>query len=150
MKRLMALIIWLAVVLIVALALLAQEANAGPYCPTREEMITIVAHKADVEYGGRVPKWRVWQLLERESGLQHCWPNGTLKVSPTNDYGVAQMHTRGVWLNCSINPYCNDWSKVSDPFAQIDVMMRYYDRYRDFCPWNPTPGGSCNPGCGYY
>lgn len=111
-------------------------------CLTREEAITVIAHKADVEYGGRVDKWRVWAIADRESGLLHCWSNGRVKVSPTNDVGLLQFHARrwpednGVWHNCQVNRYCHDESKMEDPFIQIDVMMTYYDRYRNFDPWN--------------
>ena len=152
MKRALPLLVWLIVVLIVASAIPtpAEAAGGGIYCPTREEMITIIAHKADVERGGRVPKWRVWEIFNRESGLQHCWPDGTIKIGVTDDYGVGQMNRRGIWLDCSVNPHCRDWSMVYDAYAHVNLIMNYYDRYRDFCPWNPTPGGSCTPGCGYY
>ena len=45
-------------------------------CLTREQAITLIAHKTDVERGGQsVSKWRIWQIADRESGLNHCWPN---------------------------------------------------------------------------
>lgn len=149
MKRVwLPLLVFLAVVAIVALAPPSLAGAAGDvYCPTRDEMITIVAHKTDVERQGRVNKWQVWYLLNRESGMQHCWPNGELKISVTNDHGVGQMHPAGVWGNCLVNPYCRDWSKVKDPYVQVDVMLNYWERYHDWCPWNPA--GDYLPGCGY-
>lgn len=149
MHRIVALIIWLAVVLIIALALWADEARAaGVYCPTREEMIVIVAHKADVERGGRsASKWIIWQIGERESGLSHCWGNGLVKVSPTNDYGVLQLNPGGVARNCAVNPRCRDLSALTDPLLQVDILLNYFDLYGDLCPWNPA--GDYMPGCGY-
>lgn len=142
---------FLAVLFVVAIVALALpgEAGAGPYCPTRDELITIIAHKADVERGGRsASKWRIWQIAERESGLNHCWPNGTVKVSVTNDRGGLQLNPGGVFLNCAVNPYCNRPDMIDDVFLQVDIMLNYFDRYGDLCPWNPT--GNYMPGCGYY
>lgn len=97
----------------VALALLLLLARgegavaADGVCLTREQAISLIAHKADVERGGRsASKWRIWQIADRESGLNHCWPNGRVKVSPTNDHGLLQLSPWGVWTNCQVNPWC--------------------------------------------
>jgi len=119
-------------------------------CLTREQAITLIAHKTDVERGGQsVSKWRIWQIADRESGLNHCWPNGTIKISHTNDHGLLQLNPGGVWTNCRVNRWCNRPDLIDDPEYQIDVMLNYYDMYGDLCPWNPDPRGNYMPGCGY-
>lgn len=123
---------------------------ASSYCMTRDEAITVIAHKADVEYGGRsASKWRIWQIADRESGLSSCWPNGSIKISYTNDHSLLQLNPGGVWRNCGVNPYCNRPDLIDDPYLQIDVMLNYYLVYGDLCPWNPDPRGNYMPGCGY-
>ena len=87
--------------------------------------------------------------MDRESGGWHCWPNGRVKVSATADHGLLQLNPRGVWLNCRVNPYCNEPWMIDDPGAQIGVMLNYYELYGDLCPWNPDPRGNYMPGCGY-
>jgi hypothetical protein len=135
------------VILVVASAL-PTFADAGANCPTREQMIGAIAHKADVERGGRsASKWIIWQIGERESGLSHCWGNGLVKVSPTNDYGVLQLNPGGVARNCAVNPRCRDLSALTDPLLQVDILLNYFDLYGDLCPWNPA--GDYMPGCGY-
>ena len=62
----------------------------------------MIAHKTDVERPGLLSKWRIWEIADRESGLQHC-VNGRVKVSPTGDHGLLQFNPRGVWGNCSVN-----------------------------------------------
>ena len=147
------------IVLIVALlyVTLAQLASAAPsnspasggeVCLSREEAITLIAHKADIEH--HEPPWvkaRIWAIADRESGMQHCWPNGRVKVSSTEDYGLLQFNGRGVWCNCLVNPHCHEPALIGDPAAQVDVMLNYFDKYGDFCPWNPS--GNYAPGCGY-
>lgn len=136
--------------LVVALAM-AQTASAGGNCLTGDEAIVLISHKSDVEHGNppRV-KERLWQIADRESGLLHCWANGFVKVSPTADHGLFQLNERGVWRNCSLNPYCGDDSMLDDPGAQVDLVLNYYDRYGDLCPWNPAVDPvNYNPGCGY-
>ena len=122
-------------------------AKADGVCLTRDEAITVVAHKADVEHGGRVNKWRVWAIMDRESGGWHCWPNGRVKVSATADHGLLQLNPNGVFRNCRVNPYCNVPSMIDDPGLQVDIMLNYYELYGDLCPWNPA--GNYMPGCGY-
>lgn len=117
-------------------------------CPTREEAVTVVSHKSDVEHGE--PAWlkyRILAIMERESGLQHCTTNGAVKVSATNDHGALQVNPAGVWRNCAVNPWCSDPAMLDDFGAQVDLILTYYDRYHDLCPWNPA--GRYNPGCGY-
>ena len=123
-----------------------SETTGGP-CLSRDEAITLIAHKTEVERPGIVSKWRIWQIAERESGLQHCDITGRVKISPTRDHGLLQLNERGVWRNCSLNPYCDAPSMIDDPAAQVDVMLAYAARYGDLCPWNP--GGDYRPGCGY-
>lgn len=132
--------------LTLGLTLAPRQTNADTYCPTREDAIVIIAHKADVERGGRVDKRRVWAIADRESGLDHC-RDGRLKVGVTGDYGLFQFNPWGVWRNCQVNVYCNDLSMIADPYVQVDVILNYYERYGDFCPWNPA--GNYLPGCGY-
>lgn len=123
--------------------------GADASCLSREAAITVIAHKADVEHAGRLSKWRIFEIAERESGLQHC-VNGSVKVSSTNDHGVLQVNPAGVWRNCAINRYCNEPWMINDFGAQVDLILNYFDRYHDLCPWNPDPRGNYNPGCGYY
>lgn len=144
---------WL-VVLLLALALFVSassgvaRADKG-WCLTREQAITLIAHKTDVERPGLVSKWRMWAIAERESGLNHCWTNGRVKVSPTNDHGLLQFNPWGVWRNCLVNRFCDRPDLIDDPELQIDVMLNYYEVYGDLCPWNPDPRGNYMPGCGY-
>lgn len=49
--------------------------------------------------------------------------------------------------NCLVNPHCHEPALIGDPAAQVDVMLNYFDKYGDFCPWNPS--GNYAPGCGY-
>ena len=146
--RLMPIVLLLAGLLLIALTL-AQLASADG-CLTRDEAITLISHKADIEH--HEPAWvkaRIWQIAERESGLQHCWPGGRVKVSATNDYGLLQFNDFGVWRNCAVNPHCKEPGMINDVAAQVDVMLNYFDRYGDLCPWNPDPVGNYAPGCGY-
>lgn len=140
---------WIVTAALALLALIAaRTAQAdGDTCLTREQAITLIAHKADVEYGGRVSKWRVWQIAERESGLQHCDITGRVRVSATGDHGLLQLNPLGVWANCLVNRYCRAPWMMDDPAAQVDVMLAYAARYGDLCPWNPD--GDYLPGCGY-
>lgn len=122
-------------------------AQADGGCLTREQAITLIAHKTDVERPGLVSKWRIWAIADRESGLTMC-VNGWVKVSPTGDVGLLQMHrVGGVWSNCLVNRWCHRPDLISDPEYQIDVMLNYAERYGDLCPWNPN--GDYLPGCGY-
>lgn len=134
--------------LVVALLLLSypRDVQASGVCITRDEAINVIAHKADVEHGGRLSKWRIWQIAERESGLEHCVA-GRVKIGVTGDVGLLQFNPHGVWRNCQVNRYCNAPWMINDPLAQIDVMLNYFDRYGDLCPWNPA--GNYMPGCGY-
>lgn len=144
--RLALLAFGLLLALLIALTL-AQLASADG-CLTREEAITLIAHKADVEH--HEPAWvkaRIWAIADRESGLTMCDKWGRVKVSSTNDYGLLQFNGRGVWCNCLVNPHCHEPGLINDPGAQVDVMLAYFDRYGDFCPWNPA--GNYAPGCGY-
>lgn len=145
--RTMLILFLLAGLLLVALTL-AQLAEASGNCLTRDEAITLIAHKSDIEHGN--PAWvkaRIWQIAERESGMQHCWTNGTIKENATHDHGLLQLNERGVWRNCAVNPHCRrDWM-IDDAAAQVDVMLNYLDKYGDLCPWNPA--GDYAPGCGY-
>ena len=128
----------------------ARATRADGACLTREEAISLIAHKADVEYGGALSKWRIWAIADRESGLYHCWPNGRVKISPTGDHGLIQLHPAGVFANCDINPYCREPDLIDDPAVQVDVMINYYRRYGDLCPWNPDQvHPNYMPGCGY-
>ena len=144
--RLMLIVFLLAGLLLIALTL-AQLASADG-CLTRDEAITLIANRSDIEHGN--PAWvkaRIWQIAERESGMQHCWTNGTIKENATHDHGLLQLNERGVWRNCAVNPHCgHDWM-IDDAAAQVDVMLNYLDKYGDFCPWNPA--GDYAPGCGY-
>lgn len=144
--RLMPIVLLLAGLLLIALTL-AQLASADG-CLTRDEAITLISHKADIEH--HEPAWvkaRIWAIADRESGMQHCWPSGRVKVSATNDYGLLQFNGAGVWRNCAVNPHCKEPGMINDVAAQVDVMLNYFDRYGDFCPWNPL--GNYAPGCGY-
>lgn len=144
---------------LVALLLVALAATTyigvaradGGVCLTREQAISLIAHKADVERGGHsVSKWRLWEIADRESGLNHCWPNGRVKVSATGDHGLIQMNPWGVWTNCLVNPWCRRPDLIDDPEYQLDVMFNYYDLYGDLCPWNPDQvHPNYMPGCGY-
>lgn len=116
-------------------------------CLTREQAISLVAYKTDVERPGIVSKWRIWQIMDRESGGWHCGVNGRVKVSRTNDHGLLQMNARGVWNNCLVNRWCHRPDLIDDPEYQIDVMINYKELYGDLCPWNPM--GNYMPGCGY-
>jgi hypothetical protein len=49
--------------------------------------------------------------------------------------------------NCLVNPHCHEPALIGDPAAQINRMLNYFDKYGDFCPWNPS--GNYAPGCGY-
>lgn len=131
----------------VALLMSGARAEAQGKCLTREEAITLIAYKADVERAGRIDKTLVWAIADRESGLQMCDPRGRVKVSPTNDHSLLQMNPGGPWSNCSLNPYCRRLDLISDPYLQIDVMFNYAEVYGDLCPWNPA--GNYLPGCGY-
>jgi hypothetical protein len=132
--------------LLIALTL-AQLASADG-CLTRDEAITLIAHKT---YAAGVPalKWRIWAIADRESGMQHCGGNGRTKMSVTNDHGLLQLNERGVWLNCAVNPRCKEPGAIDDAEYQVDVMISYYRKYGDLCPWNPDPAGNYAPGCGY-
>lgn len=136
------------VVILAAVVMLLSVASAEAQgCITRDEAITVIAHKADVEHGGRVDKALVWAIADRESGLRHCDEKGNVKVSPTADHGLLQLNERGVWRNCRVNPHCQRPDLINDPYLQIDVMLNYADVYGDLCPWNP--GSNYMPGCGY-
>ena len=138
----------IAAMVTVMLALLLGAASVEAQgCITRDEAITVIAHKVDVEHGGRLDKTLIWQIADRESGLRHCDAAGNVKVSPTADHGLLQLNENGVWLNCRVNPYCNRPDLINDPYLQIDVMLNYADVYGDLCPWNP--GSNYMPGCGY-
>ena len=147
--------VWLAMLLAVVIGVGGQGvgarlARADGVCLTRGEAIILIAHKADVEHGGRVSKWRIWEIAERESGLLHCWPSGGVKVSPTADHGLLQLNPAGVWRNCRVNRHCHEPWLIDDPEAQVDVMMNYYEIYGDLCPWNPDQiHPDYLPGCGY-
>lgn len=142
------------IVLVVALLItallyvtLAQLAAADD-CLTREEAITLISHKSDVEHHN--PPWvkaRIWAIADRESGLTMCDRAGRVKISPTGDFGLLQYNGGGVWRNCLVNPHCHEPALIGDPGAQVDVMLAYFDRYGDFCPWNPAANYA--PGCGY-
>jgi len=69
------------------------------------------------------------------------------KIPDRTGRGTGDGRRRGVWRNCSLNPYCDAPSMIDDPAAQVDVMLAYAARYGDLCPWNP--GGDYRPGCGY-
>jgi phosphate-selective porin len=72
---------YVAVILaVVALLAFAASADAQGGCLTRDEAIVVIAHKVDVEHGGRLDKALVWQIAERESGLSHCDKRGRVKV----------------------------------------------------------------------
>ena len=138
----------LAAIVTVTLALLLGAASVEAQgCMTRDEAITVIAHKVDVEHGGRLDKTLIWQIADRESGLRHCDEAGNVKVSPTADHGLLQLNENGVWLNCRVNPHCQRPKLIDDPYLQIDVMLNYADMYGDLCPWNP--GANYMPGCGY-
>lgn len=138
----------IAAMVTVTLALLLCAASVEAQgCITRDEAITVIAHKVDVEHGGRLDKTLIWQIADRESGLRHCDAAGRVKVSPTGDHGLLQLNERGVWRNCRVNPFCDRPDLINDPYLQIDVMLNYADVYGDLCPWNPA--GSYLPGCGY-
>lgn len=147
----------LGVVLLILAALLFLRpvplSAADAQCLTRDQAITLIAHKADIENPGVLRKEVIWAISDRESGLQNCWPNGSIKVSPTGDRGLLQMNQAGVYRNCRINRYCNDLSKISDPYVQVDIILEYYRIFRDLCPWNVQSGArgfvNYNPGCGY-
>lgn len=137
------------VVILVAVAALWSASTAGAQgtCLTREQAITVIAHKADVERAGRIDKTLVWAIADRESGLLGCDSRGAVKVSPTNDHGLLQLNPGGVWRNCRVNPYCNRLDLIGDPYLQIDVMFNYAEVYGDLCPWDPA--GNYLPECGY-
>ncbi len=143
--RLMLVLFLAAGLLLVALAM-AQLAHADG-CLTREQAISLIAHKADVEYGVPWVKATILDIAERESRLTHCDAWGNVRVSPTNDHGLLQLNPAGVWRNCAVNPHCGRWWMIDDAAAQVDVMLRYYRLYGDLCPWNPR--GNYLPGCGY-
>jgi len=137
-----------AVILAAVVALVwATRAEADGVCLTREQAITLIAHKVDVEHGGRLDKSLIWAIADRESGLLNCDPRGNVKVSPTNDHGLLQLNPGGVFANCTVNPYCRRLDLIGDPYLQVDVMLTYADVYGDLCPWNPA--GDYLPGCGY-
>ena len=145
--RLMLLLFLLAGLLLVTLTI-AQLASADGTCLTRDEAITLIAHKADIEH--HEPAWvkaRIWAIADRESGLTMCDERGRVKVSGTGDFGLLQLNPRGVWLNCAVNPHCHEPALIGDPGVQVEVMLHYYDKYGDLCPWNPA--GNYAPGCGY-
>lgn len=138
----------IAAMVTVTLALLLCAASVEAQgCITRDEAITVIAHKVDVEHGGRLDKTLIWQIADRESGLRHCDEKGNVKVSPTADHGLLQLNENGVYGNCNVNPYCHRPDLINDPYLQIDVILNYADEYGDLCPWNP--GGNYQPGCGY-
>ena len=138
----------IAAMVTVTLALLLCAASVEAQgCITRDEAITVIAHKVDVEHGGRLDKTLIWQIADRESGLRHCDEKGNVKVSPTADHGLLQLNPAGVWRNCRVNPYCDRGDLINDPYLQIDVILNYADEYGDLCPWNP--GANYMPGCGY-
>ena len=143
--RLMLVLFLAAGLLLVALAM-AQLAHADG-CLMREQAISLIAHKADVEYGVPWVKATILDIAERESRLTHCDAWGNVRVSPTNDHGLLQLNPAGVWRNCAVNPHCGRWWMIDDAAAQVDVMLRYYRLYGDLCPWNPR--GNYLPGCGY-
>ena len=135
-------------ILLAALLLLAvRRADAQGECLTREQAISLIAHKVDVEHGGRLDKTLIWQIADRESGLRHCDEKGNVKVSPTADHGLLQLNENGVYGNCNVNPYCREPKMIDDPYVQIDIILNYFDLYGDLCPWNPN--GNYMPGCGY-
>jgi hypothetical protein len=145
--RLMLLLFLLAGLLLVTLTI-AQLASADGTCLTRDEAITLIAHKADIEH--HEPAWvkaRIWAIADRESGLTMCDERGRVKVSPTGDYGLLQMNPDGIYRNCKVNPHCKEPSLIDDPSVQVDVLLDYYDVFGDLCPWNPD--GAYMPGCGY-
>ena len=144
--RLMLIVFLLAGLLLIALTL-AQLASADD-CLTRDEAITLISHKSDVEHHN--PPWvkaRIWAIADRESGLTMCDRAGRVKVSSTGDRGLLQYNPAGVYRNCKVNPHCYEPALIGDPAAQVDVMLNYFDKYGDFCPWNPS--GNYAPGCGY-
>lgn len=144
--RLMLLLFLLAGLLLIALTL-AQLASADG-CLTRDEAITLISHKADIEHHEPpTVKARIWAIADRESGMQHCWPNGRIKVSGTNDRGLLQLNPAGVFRNCAVNPHCREPGAIDDAAVQVEVLLHYYDLYGDLCPWNPL--GDYAPGCGY-
>ena len=137
-----------AILLAALLLLLAvRRADAQGECLTREQAISLIAHKADVEHGGRVDKALVWAIADRESGLRHCDGQGRVKVSATGDHGLLQLNERGVFGNCLVNRWCRAPWMIDDAAAQVDVMLNYADVYGDLCPWNPA--SNYLPGCGY-
>lgn len=144
---------WTALVMALVVMTLAQTVQAAEptresgTCLTREQAITLIAHKADIERPGIVSKWRVWAIADRESGLSHCDERGRVKVSRTADHGLLQLNERGVWLACDLNPHCREPWMIDDAAAQVDVMIAYAAKYGDLCPWNPD--GDYRPGCGY-
>ena len=146
MRRVIGLAMLLAVMVVVG-AWRAAPVQADGICLTRDEAITVVAHKADVEYGVPWVKATILDIAERESRLTHCDAWGNVRVSPTNDHGLLQLNPAGVWRNCAVNPHCGRWWMIDDAAAQVDVMLRYYRLYGDLCPWNPR--GNYLPGCGY-
>ena len=138
----------IAAMVTVMLALLLGAASVEAQgCMTRDEAITVIAHKADVEHGGRVDKALVWAIADRESGLRHCDGQGRVKVSATGDHGLLQLNERGVFGNCLVNRWCRAPWMIDDAAAQVDVMLNYAELYGDLCPWNPA--GNYLPGCGY-
>ena len=124
--------------LLLGLAGTTKAAEPERNCPSREDVIGMIAHKADVQYAGSgLSKWTVWHIAERESGLQHCDIWGYTKISPSDDHGLIQLNPLGVYLNCSINLYCNRPDKLDDPEVQVDIIFNYWLKYGDLCPWNP-------------
>ena len=142
--RLMLIVFLLAGLLLIALTL-AQLASADD-CLTRDEAITLIAHKT-LAAGVPALKWRIWAIADRESGMQHCAAGGWPEVSATNDRGLLQMNPWGVWRNCRVNPHCREPGAIDDAGYQVDVMIEYYRVYGDLCPWNPA--GDYMPGCEY-
>jgi hypothetical protein len=127
---------------------LYETVDAASSCITREQAITLIAHKADVENPVGLSKWVMWAIGDRESGLEMCWPNGRVKISPTGDHSLFQLNGgNAIYRNCRYNKFCNDMSRIDDPGVQIDIMQEYWRQHHDLCPWNPR--GSYNPGCGY-
>ena len=138
---------YVAVLVALLLVVSGGGVQAQGVCLTRDEAIVVIAHKVDVEHGGRLDKALIWQIAERESGLSHCDKRGRVKVSPTGDRGLLQFNPAGVFGNCLVNRWCRVPSMIDDPYLQIDVMLNYADVYGDLCPWNPA--GNYLPGCGY-
>jgi len=136
-----------AVILAMLLLLIGRTRVEADGYTERQAGVIGLAHKADVEHGGRVDKALVWAIADRESGLRHCDGQGRVKVSATGDHGLLQLNERGVFGNCLVNRWCRAPWMIDDAAAQVDVMLNYADVYGDLCPWNPA--GNYLPGCGY-